>query len=182
MSEYRKMPVFGKKEPPPSSQQGSCTPASCILVPLMLVLLYVVFVAIGRTTSGMGSTLDKVLCYGALIGFIILMLLGVGQWFRESLAADDEKQEWLKGCRSAEVAIVGRHPSGSYEDEYGIPHSVRASLELAMCADQLAAAHFGTTVRIDTFDYRLEGLKNRSATRIYYRPEAPFTFLIENEI
>jgi hypothetical protein len=134
-----------------------------------------------------------------------------------------EKQEWKKGCVSAEVTIVSRehYPGGTYEDEYGISHHSRPHyrLKLKINAVQKAVAPnqmivemgrskwlirsrdqmggvsrianptysiysnlLPTIVSVDVHENIYTKLEKCDAVRIYYKPESPLTFLLEEEI
>jgi hypothetical protein len=171
----RTEPNFGKKEP--VRPQDKADPSGCIWIPLFIVASYYVLLAIVRYTSGSGSWLDKIICFGALIVFGIIMVLAAIQSAQESSAVEAQKQQWKSGCKSAEAAIVSRdgYAGGSYEDEYGIPHSVRPHYRLTLhLPDQ-------TDVIVEIRESVYKKLENRNSVRIYYMPEKPFTFLLEEE-
>lgn len=159
---------------------------SCLWMLILTVGGYFVFSAINRVGSGYGSTLDKFICYGLLICVGILFALNPYFEKQEKKKLQKTRQEWKRTCKSTEVAIVSRHysPGGSYEDEYGIPHSSRPSyhLDLEMNADQRAVVpQLLTKVTVYVHQSVYAQLQNRNTVRIYYKLEAPMTFLLEEE-
>jgi hypothetical protein len=179
MNANRTKPKFGKPEPRES--QNKDDPWGCILIPLVVVLSYFVLSAIVRYTSGSGRGLDQIICYGALIVFVIIMLLGAGDMIKESLAIDKEKQRWKKACRFTDVAIVKRSPGGDWDDGYRF-HYAHPRLELEMNVDQKAVSPNYTTVSVEIWDSLYKKLETQNSVRIYYKPEAPLTFLLEEEL
>jgi hypothetical protein len=172
----RTKPKFGKPEPQ-ESQTKSDDSMSCVLMPLVVILSYFVLSAIVRSTSGNGSKLDQTICYGALIVLGIVILLGVRAAAKESLAIEQKKKQWKIVSQSAQVVIVNRYgyPGGSYEDEYGIPHRNRPHYSLTLkLPDQI-------DVEIDVSESVYKKLENRNTVRIYYDPELPMTFMLEEE-
>jgi hypothetical protein len=179
----RTKPNFGKADQMGSGPAG-LEAGGCGQMFLMIVGGYYVISAIVNVTSDGGSTLDQFICYGALFGLVVLVILGVRDWFRENLAVEAEKEKWRKSCTSAEVAIVSRrhYPGGSTDDGYDI-HFFRAyhRLTLEMNADQKAAATNQTVLEVDVDGIVYEKLEKRQTVRIYYQPEVPLTFLLEEE-
>lgn len=158
----------------------------CIVMILVAVIGYFVLLAITRVTSGSGSRLDHIVCYATLIGLVILFAMVPILDNQEKKKLREERQHWKDTCKSAEAAILDRssYPGGSYEDEYGIPHYSRASyhLDLEMNSDQRAVSPNLTRIRVDVYANIYEKLKDRNTVRIYYKPEAPMVFLLEEEI
>ena len=153
---------------------------------LVTVIGYFVFLAITRVTSGNGSKLDHYICYGTLAGFVVILILGVLDTKKDKKALAAKRQNWKDTCKSGEVAIVNRHyyPGGTNEDENGIPHTSRASyhLDLEMNADQRAAAPDRKVLYVEVSGSVYGKLLERNTVRIYYKPEAPLTFLLEEEL
>ncbi len=172
----RTKPHFGKKEAVPSRNNHDSE--GCVRIPLFIVLSYFAIKAIVSYTSGSGSKLDQMICFGALIVFVVVMLLGFNQWTKEGLEINKEKQRWKSTCKSAEVAIVNRHsfPGGSFQDEYGIPHTARADYSLTLRLPNQV------DVKIEVSERVFAKLEQRNIVRIYYKPEEPLTFLLEEEM
>lgn len=161
---------------------------SCILMLIVTVFGYFVFSAISRVLSGVGSDLDQVACYGVIVGLVVLYFLAEREKKQKKLRLYNARQQWKITSMFANVRIVNRHhkPSRTYENGY-YPGEYRTSrayqyFELEMTDIQKAAALDETVVRVDvTIEvYRL--MQDRDTVRIYYKPEAPFTFLLEEEI
>jgi hypothetical protein len=181
----RTKPTLGRAASGSASKPGNDS-ISCIWTPVLIVVSYIILSAIIRVTSNAGSQLDQIICYGTLVVFVVIMLLGARDMRKDKQAAAAERRQWQLGCTSAQVSIVGRRysPSMSVEDGYGKFHSIHSSYELdiGMSADQRAAAPNQTSVKVVVDSLTYEKLKNRNTVRIYYKPEAPLTFLLEEEI
>jgi len=94
-----------------------------------------------------------------------------------------EKKKWAEGCKTALLPIVHRHEATSWWDDYDNRfHNTRSSLELEMNFDQKAASSNRKIVRVEISEYVNNRLKERSTVRIYYKPESPLTFLLEEEL
>lgn len=160
---------------------------SCFLMLLITVIGYFIFSALSRTTlSGFANKSDQFICYGTLIGIAVLFVLASRQEKQDKQKLKEARQEWKRTCKSAEVAILNHryYAGGTTEDEYGIPHSSHASyhLDLELSADQKDIAPIPTMVSVDVRMPVYAQLQNRNTVRIYYKPEAPFTFLLEEEL
>jgi hypothetical protein len=180
----RTKPVFGRKEVA-ETPAGKADPTGCVWTVILIVLGYIVVSAILRVTSGGGSRLDGFICYGSLAGLGVMLLLGLRDGIRSRRALEAEGRQWMNSCTSDEVAIVKREhfPGRANDDGYEI-HYYRAShhLYLALNADQRAAAGDKEVLCIDVRGPVYEKLEGRDRVRIYYRPESPLTFLLEEEI
>jgi hypothetical protein len=188
----RTKPIFGKKEPVESRDRDD--PRGCFWLPLMIVVSYFVLSAIVRYTSGSGNKLDQGICYGSLLLLVIFLLVGVIGSAKESAAIEAEKKQWKNFCASAEVAIVSRdgYRGGSYEDEYGIPHYSRPHYRLTLKVPfQVSVRLYKTLtyksssqydVVLDVSESIFKALENRDTVRIYYKPDSPLTFLLEDEL
>jgi hypothetical protein len=180
----RTKPPFGKKEPF-GSQTKIDNPLGCIWSILLTVVAYYVLMAITRVTSGIGNKLDQIIRYGALVGFVIILLFGFLGGNRHKKVLVAERQNWKNTCKSAEVAIVDRQhsPGRTYEDDYGV-HNFKGfnRLYLEMNADQRVVASNQQVLCIDVYSDVYEKLEERNTVRIYYKPESPLIFLLEEEI
>jgi hypothetical protein len=180
----RNRPVFQPNPPPnPDPNPG---PGGCLWALIVTIGGYFVFMAINRVLAGEASRTDPWVCSGALAGFVILVILALRQERREKKQRRAAKQAWTQACQSAEVAIVNRSysPSSAWEDEYGIPHSSRASYHLALAPTAEQGAFYPNlpAVSVDVYADTYTKLLDRNAVRIYYQPEAPMTFLLEEEL
>lgn len=182
MAAVRKKPVINKKRAvrPKGDSMG------CFWFLVIAVISFFVLKAIMRVTSGYGSDLDHLICYGALIFLVYALSVHPKIKERERKPMDAETQKWMNSCKSAKVPIVSRSFSrgGTYEDEYGVPRSYYPHwyLELEMIADQKAAAQNETVVSVTVDGDIYKALENRDTVRIYYQPESPMTFLLEEEL
>lgn len=188
----RAKPIFGKKESVEPRDKDDRW--GCIQFPLIIVVSYFVLSAIVRYTSGSGNKLDQIICYGTLSLFVIIMLIGAIESAKESAAIEVEKQHWKNTCSFGDVVIASRdgYRGGTYEDEYGIPHTVRPHyrLTLKIPIQVPVRLHYGLThklssqvdVNIDVSESIYTKLENRDTVRIYYKPESPLTFLLEEEL
>lgn len=172
----RQEPNFGKKDS--FNYQNQDDPWGCVRIPIIIVVSYFVFMAITRVTSGGGSKLDHYICYGTLIIFVVILLLGLRDQNREQKILSEKKQAWKNSSKVVNVPIESRHgyPGGSYEDEYGIPHRSRPSYRLVLRLPNQVSA----TVHVSESVYK--ALENKNTVRIYYEPESPTTFMIDEEL
>ena len=86
-------------------------------------------------------------------------------------------------CETAKLTIVGRGEASSWWDDYANRyHSSPNYLVLEMNADQIAVSPLQTSVRVEVDQSVYNRLKESSSTRIYYSPESPLTFLLEDEL
>jgi hypothetical protein len=133
--------------------------------------------------SNSGSNLDRTICYGTLIFFVILMLRGVQAEYQASKARKAEREAWEKGCKTASLVIVRRSPALSWWDDSAYrPMRTPDSLELEMNSDQKVASPTQTTVYVNVSPHVYKHLEKSSTVRIYYMPESPLTFLLEDEL
>lgn len=157
-----------------------------VWLPFVIVGGYIVSSAIARVNSHTGSWLDQIICYGILIGILVLFILGAWAQKKEKERLHEASQEWKRACKSVEVAIVSRHgyPGGSYEDEYGDLHTTRPYyyLDIAPGADQLEVSPNQASFQVKVTGEIFEKLEKRDTVRIYYKPESPLEFLFEEEL
>jgi len=168
------------------SQNKENDTASCLLFIFVAIGGYFVFLAINRVLSGRGNRLDHMICYGVLIGFVILVILAILQGDQPKKKLRQAQQEWKRSCNSVEVGLINRryYPGGSWEDEYGIPHSSHSSyqLDLESTAEQRVLFPGLQSVSVTVNGNIYSKLIDRNVVRIYYQPESPMTFLLEEEI
>lgn len=180
----RNRPVFQPNPSPGQDQKPG--PGGCLWAILITAGGYFVFRAINRVLAGEASSADQRVCFGALAGLVMLMLLAHRQERREKEQRRAAKEAWKRACQSAEVAIVNRSysPSSDWEDEYGIQHWSRESarLELAPTAEQKALYPNLPTVSVTVYPNTYAKLRDRERVRIYYQPQSPMTFLLEEEL
>ena len=168
------------------SQNKENDPASCLWLLFVTIGGFFVFLAINRVWSGRGNRLDHMICYGVLIGFVILVILAILQEDQDKKRLREAQQEWKRTCNSVEVGVVNRkyYPGGSWEDEYGIPHSSHSSyqLDLESTAEQRVLFPGLQSVSVTVNGNIYSKLIDRNVVRVYYQPESPMTFLLEEEI
>jgi len=139
--------------------------------------------AIFRVDSGQGNKLDHIICYGVLIGLVILVILEILQGDKAKLWK--ATREWKRECKSVEVAIVNReyYPNRLLEDEYGMPrptHSI-CKLNLELTAEQRVLFPNLPSVSVTVNEYIYLKIIDRNVVRVYYQAESPMTFLLEEE-
>lgn len=179
----RKQPVIGKTKSWLFHTEPDADPMFCVWLPLTIVIGYFVLSAILRVISNDGSKFDQVICYGALLCFVIIMLVGVRDTYQDAKLRKAERKMWAQGCKTTQLTIVSRRDSYSWFDEYsGRDHYTRCSLELETNADQKAGEQKDATVYVEVNQFVYDCLKERSTVRIFYIPETPMTFLLEEEI
>ncbi len=180
----RSKPTF--KPDSSSSQNNKYSLPSCLLMFFVVVGGYFAFGAINRVLSGSGNSLDQVICCGTLIGLVLLVILAILQEDQNTKKLREAQQEWKGTCRSVEVAIVNRqyYPGGSWEDEYGIPHTARPryQLDLESTAKQRVLFPNLQSVSVSVNESVYSKLVDRNVVRVYYQPDSPMTFLLEEEI
>jgi hypothetical protein len=158
----------------------------CLWTCIATVGGYHVFTAIDRVWSGHGSQLDHMICYGVLIGFVMLVILARIMEHRDKKKLRVAQQEWKRTGKSVEVAIVNRshYPGGSWEDQYGIPHNSRPSyhLSLELTAEQRALYPNLQSVRVTVDASTYSKTEDRDVVRVYYQPDSPMTFMLEEEL
>jgi hypothetical protein len=168
------------------SQNEEHDSAGCFWMFFAAIGGYFVLVAISRVSSGHGNRLDHVICYGVLIGLVILVILAILQEDQDKKKLRQAQQEWKRTCESVEVAVVNReyYPGGSWEDEYGIPHSShsRHQLYLELTAEQRVLFPNLQSVRVTVDASIYSKIAARSVVRVYYQPDSPMTFLLDEEI
>jgi hypothetical protein len=177
----RTLPTFGKRIKEDDTE-------NLVKSIAIVLLVYNVFAAILRAMSGNGSKLDNFICATTPICLIILYV-----WYSRKTKQDDknlqaERQEWKNACNSVEVAIVNRRCSrgGVYEDGYypGEFHTIRSyyHLDLETNAEQRAVNLNQTVVGVEVGQGIYDCLEKHNTVRIYYKPESPMTFLLEEEL
>lgn len=171
MTTSRIMPdVYGPQAALSGSRQGSDR-IGWIKIAITLLILYFFFSACVHIQIGTATKFDLIIV--VIIG--ILSILSIGQDSAEVRAA---KQKWKDTSKFADVAIVSRgyRPSATYYDEYEIPHTVSARYTLTlMLLNQ-------TIVKADVSGSVYRTLENRNTVSIYYKPESPITFMLEEEL
>jgi hypothetical protein len=183
MSARRTEPKFGKTDSLPSYRKSDDDPMSCVLLPIAIVVSYFVVSAIVRVTSNSGSKLDQIICYGALICFVIIVLLGARNLYQDGKARAADKAKWAEGCTTALLTIASRHRAFTWwDDYYERGRSAPNCLRLEMNADQKEVSPHDTIVQVNVSQHVYDRLEDRDTVRIYYMPESPLTFLLEDEL
>ncbi len=183
LTAYRKEPDVGKPAPRTPPRDFGNDPMGCVWYLLAIVISYFALSAICRVTSNTGSDLDKMIFYGALICFVIMLLLAIRDWWKESDARRAERQAWAKGCQTALLTIVSRYEAVSWWDDYAYRyHNAPCRLELEMNSDQKSVCPNQTIVDVKVDQYVYDRLKECRTVRIYYLSESPLTFLLEEEV
>ncbi len=182
MNAYRNKPDIGKTDTWRPQKSGD-DPMGCVWSLLFIVVSYFVFSAITRVTSGSGSKLDQLICYGALVCFVIIVLVGTRGLHEENKARKAERIKWAKSCKTALMTIVNRREASSWWDDYSYRYMNSPNrLELEMNSDQKAVRRNETIVTVEVSQYVYERLKACGTVRIYYMPESPMAFLLEEEL
>ena len=181
----REKPDISKKDPSESrTKNGDLW--GCIQALWIGVIGYIVLSSVMRVFSRRGEKIDGVIFFGALAFLVVAVILTERNKKRDRQRLHDAQQEWQRTCKSEEVTIVSREHYGyeSYFDDYGDYHPGGSShhLELELTSDQKAVDPNRKIVNVDVSRQVYEMLQNRDTVRIYYKPEAPLTFLLEGEI
>jgi hypothetical protein len=162
-----------------SDDQTKNDPWSCITIPLLTIAGYFVLSAIQRVTSGKGDRIDQFICYGTLIYFVVGLLLLFRDQNRDAKVLKAQKQILKNSSRVEEAVIVNRHhqPGSSYEiNEYGDTRYKRPHYSLTLKLPNQTRASVDVSERI------YKKLENRNTVRIYYTPESPSTFMLDDEL
>jgi hypothetical protein len=153
---------------------------------LICVIGYIALSSIGRVISGRGENIDGIIFPGTLVCLTIAVILVERNKKKEKQRLHEAQQEWKRTCKSEEVAIVSRQSASyeSYFDDYGDLHNGKSSysLDLETTADQKAVNPNLTSISVKVYSNIYEKLEKRDTVRIYYKPEAPLTFLLEEEV
>jgi hypothetical protein len=182
MRAYRKKPYF-KITSLPSSPLEADTPASCIWMPLNIGIGYIVISAIVRLTFNDLFNVNRIIYCGILFFLLVILLLFLRGYFGISRAEEEEKKRWVQNCKSAELAILSRHDGSVWWDECANRYRTsRCCIELEKGDGAIDDFPIDTTITAELDHNILERLKSRDNVRIYYLPESPLTFLLEEEI
>lgn len=180
----REKPDFDKKVP--AESQSKNDDWSCVQTIWICVIGYIALSSIGRVISRRGESIDGIICLGTLICLAIVVILVEQNKKKEMQRLRDAQEEWKRTCKSVEVAIVSFQDLSyeSYFDDYGDLHNGKSyySLELEATADQKAVNQNLPVVsaKVDRDIYRL--MQVRKIARIYYKPEDPLIFMLEEEL
>jgi hypothetical protein len=176
----REKPDFGKKDSKKDTSLG------CVSFLFIAVIGYLIFSAINRVMAGHGSRDDQYICYGTLICLVLVYFQAEREKKQEKQRLREVQQAWKNSCKSVEVVIMSRQSYSyeSYFDDYGDLHNGKSSysLDLETTADQKAANPNLTVVSVKVYSDIYEKLQDQKIVRIYYKPESPLTFLLEEEL
>ncbi len=182
MTAYRQEPEIDKTKSLSSHTKPDDERGSYVGALLFIVIAYFVLSAIGRVMSSSGSKLDQIVCYGTLICFVIGMLLEARHAHWESKVQEARRKLWAKDCKTALLTIVSRQEGFSYWDNSDRCRYAPNSLELEMNSDQKAVSPDQTIVWAEVNQDVYNRLKECNTVRIYYMPQSPMTFLLEEEL
>ncbi len=174
----RTKPVIIRKEYPAKAKpdDGSW---GCVMIPVVIAGSYFVLMSMVKTVDKTANRLEQLICYAALVAFIVIMILGMRDWLQENQATLRAKKAWLKGCTVAQVKIVDRH-GGEWDDGYRFHSSWWLHLEMGPDQARVSPNATTLTAQVDQFVYAR--LEKRDTVRIYYRRETPLAFFIEDEL
>ncbi len=181
MTCLRNKPVIYTTSAPKSTSKPGDDPMGCVWMSFVILIGYFILRAITAVESGTATWFDKVVCWGTFGVFLVSLVLSYAADAPVRKAKALEKAAWIKACTTAEVKILQRHESGSYDDGYRF-HSYPCRLELEMNADQRTAAPNQTVVSVEVWDTIYTRLEKRDTVRIYYWSQAPLAFLLEEEL
>lgn len=182
MTAHRQEPEIDKTKSLSSHTKPDDKHGSYVGALLFIVIAYFFLSAIGRVMSNSGSKLDQIVCYGTLICFVIGMFLEARHAHRESQARKAKRQRWATECKTALLTIVSRQEGFSYWDISDRCRYAPNSLEFEMNSDQKAVSPDQTIVWAGVSQDVYNRLKECNAVRIYYMPQSPLTFLLEEEL
>jgi len=150
------------------------------------VVGYIVLSSMARVISGRGERIDSIICLAALICLAATVIVVERKKRKKKQRLHEAQQDWKDACKSEETVIMRREHYGyeSYFDDYGDLHNGKSSyrLELEATADQKAVNPNLTVVSVKVYSDIYKKLENHNTVRIYYKPESPLEFLLEEEI
>jgi hypothetical protein len=177
----RVKPNFDKKDQTKNHERLSCSQSLWVLV-----IGYLVLSAINLVFANLGSRLGQIICIGTVICVILVFVWDSRKKDQENERLQEERQRWKSACKSAEVAVVSRQSAAyeSYFDDYGDLHNGKSSysLDLETTVDQKAVNPNLAIISVKVYSDIYEVLQDRKTVCIYYKPEDPLTFLLEEEI
>ena len=183
MNTYRRKPELWLSAawvPPPGSGN---LPLGCILNTVSLLIWYFVFEAFERVISKVGSTWDQIIAYGGSVLGVIFILQGFLSTYKRTKTRQAARKSWLAGCKTSLLTIVDRYEASSWREKRAHRYlGADRYLELQTNPDQIAASPNQATIRAEVSRAAYKRLKDSSTVRIYYQPEAPLTFLLEEEL
>jgi len=148
---------------------------SCILFPIAVVVGYFIINSIINVMNRSSNQLEQLVC----LGVVFVLILGFKNIAQDKDDLTAKKKKWAKACSVDRVNIVERS-GGTWDD--GHRYHTSWWLKLEMNSDQIAACPHQTIVSVKVSQSNYYRLEQKSSVRIYYMPETPFEFLLENEI
>ena len=141
------------------------------------------FEAFERVISKVGSTWDQIIAYGGSVLGVIFILQGFLSTYKRTKTRQAARKSWLAGCKTSLLTIVDRYEASSWREKRAHRYlGADRYLELQTNPDQIAASPNQATIRAEVSHAAYKRLKDSSTVRIYYQPEAPLTFLLEEEL
>lgn len=187
MNASRIKPEILKKETLQSPPKSSDDSMGCITLPLGIVISYFITSAVVKSMLNTATKLEQYVCYGTLVFFVIMAVLAARDRYKESQARAAERAGWASSCKTECLNIVSRQKAKttSWWDDYSYRyHNYRRPnlLMLEMNTQQRAVSPDQTMVSVEVSHYIYKRLEQRKTVRIYYMPESPLTFLLEEEL
>lgn len=187
MTIFRQEPVIYKDDAKPVQPEKDVQRPGfgCIVSLFLFAIAYFITRSFTNIQAGNATTLDYFACWGSLIGFLVILFWRYILNLPVQQAERRKKKEWVDACIVSDVEIVDREydAGGVVGDDYGFQYRrSSASLDLRMNIDQLAAYPDHAIVKVKVSEYIYRKLENRDSVKIYYQPENPLTFLLEEEI
>ena len=177
----RVRPNFDKKAQTQDNKRVGCFQSVWIVI-----IGFIVLSAISLGFANLESRLGQIISLGAMICVILVFVWDSRKKDQEKKRLREEQKRWKSACKSTEVAIVSRQSSAyeSYVDDYGDLHNGKSSyhLDLETIAEQKAVKPNLNTVTVYVYSDIYKRLEDRNTVHIYYKPEAPFTFFLEEEL
>jgi divalent metal cation (Fe/Co/Zn/Cd) transporter len=181
MGAYRKKPALWGT-PSVMSSPGSYL-TGCILEAVIFVIGSLIFAALDRISDSMGNKWRQVIYYGIGAIVVILVIRQIIIAYRKRQHKQTAKQHWKATSKTALVNIMARKGVSSWREKYANRYTYTANyLDLKMTSDQQAASPSQETIRVEVKPAILKRLKERNTVRIYYQPDSPLTFLLEEEL
>lgn len=164
-------PEIGKTKNPISYQNPGDDSLGCIFVLPFLIAGYFILLAIVHVISGIATRAEQITSFIVFIGIAFLLARGIISLYQDSAAMAVERKKWIEACTVTRVKIVSRC-GGVHDDGYRYYSSWFLTLEV----------NPNQVVLVKVSQCIYNSLEKCSDVRIYYMPQNPMVFLLENEI
>lgn len=182
MNTYRKKPELWETHTAAYRPSADSMMAGCIWDFVILIIFSVVFAFIDRlgeqwrqlTYIGIGIIMAIV--------FLRIIIMAYRKRTTKGISKQEAKNSWKATSKTALLTILDRHAASWHEKRSKCYLDADRYLELQLSPDQRTVSPDQTTIRVGVNRAVYKRLKESSTARIYYQPETPLTFLLEEEL